>query len=99
VAEARTRAAERPYDVFHLAVALHGLGRIQEAADELDGVPGLLDQARERGTLTDPTVADRAHTLAGECYRRLGQPGQARREYDRLAATTQAAAHPGARAR
>jgi hypothetical protein len=88
VAEARTRGAEKPYDVFHLAVALHSLGWIQEAADELDGVPDLLDQARERGTLTDLTVADRAHALAGECYRRLGAAGLARREYDRLAATT-----------
>ena len=88
VAEARTRNAEQPYDVFHLAVALHGLGRIQEAADQLDGVTDLLDQARDRGTLSDPTVADRAHALAGECYWRLGQPGLARREYARLAATT-----------
>jgi hypothetical protein len=85
VAEARTRHAEQPYDVFHLAVALHGLGLIREATNELDGVPDLLDQARARGTLTDPTVADRAHALAGECYSRLGQPGLARREYDRLA--------------
>jgi hypothetical protein len=67
-------------------VALHGLGLIREAANELDGVPDLLDQARARGTLTYPTVADRAHALAGECYSRLGQPGLARREYDRLAA-------------
>jgi hypothetical protein len=94
VAEAHTRYAESPQDVFHLAVALHDAGRKREAAEELSGVTSWLDNLSGSGTAGRPDLADRAHALVAQWRRELGDTELALAEFEHLAASARRAAQP-----
>jgi hypothetical protein len=94
VAEARTRYTENPEDVFHLAVALHGVGRRREAAEELSGVTSWLDNFSGPGTSGEPDLAGRAHALVAQWRRELGDNELALAEFEHMAASARRAAQP-----
>ena len=74
VAEARSRDAETPYQVYYLAAACHAAGLYRQAADELDRTLYWLDNLRNMGKLAEPGIDQRAHALLAECRRALGEP-------------------------
>ena len=94
VAEARTRYTENPEDVFHLAVALHGVGRKREAAEKLSGVTSWLDNLSGPGTSGEPDLAGRAHALVAQWRRELGDNELALAEFEHMAASARRAAQP-----
>lgn len=73
LAEARSRDAEDPYQVYYLAVACHAAGLHREAAGQLDRYLYWLDNLRLRGELAEPDIDQRAHALLAECRRALGE--------------------------
>lgn len=74
LAEARSRDAEDPYQVYYFAVACHAAGLYREAADQLDRYLYWLDNLRTRGELAEPNLDQRGHALLAECRRALSQP-------------------------
>ncbi|MGH3489641.1 MAG: hypothetical protein ACRDP8_17265, partial [Actinopolymorphaceae bacterium] len=84
VGEATSRDDDSATRSYHLAVAYHAAGRVEDAVQVADEIATWLDRLRERGMLDDPTMADANRLLLADGYAGLGDYSLALEEYEKV---------------